>query len=629
MSGKFYSGDSYILLSTSMNRNGKLSWNIHFWLGSETTQDEAGTAAYKAVELDENFGGAAVQFREVEGNESAQFLSYFKSTGGVTYEVGGVQSGFKHVEKDVYSTRLLHCKGKRTVRVREVPVAPASLNKGDVFILDLGLTLFVFNGPNANRYEKSKGIEVASKIDSDERNGRASIIILDDDIHNATFWGHFGGFHDPNSLPDGPEDTIETTAATPSRQLFKISDASGKMEFISVSPSSGKLSKDLLETNDVYLLVTSNNAKLFLWIGKKSNLQEKKEATNYALQYLKNHQLSNSTHIERVSEGFENSSFKSEFAIWDAPLSFGLKSLNTPKKVDETPLDVKEVLARKEKEDQPIDDGSGHLTIWVIKDFQMVEVPIDHYGEFYSGDCYILLYTYKKRPGGNDEYLLYFWLGNQSTADEKGAAAALTVQLDEKYGGKPVQVRVVQGKEPSHFRQLFQGRMIIYQGGNESGFSKKASHSSLPEIALFHVKGSTGLNTTALQVATTASSLNSQDSFLLVTRENVFVWSGIGSNELEITTAMNIATNVLAGKYHGHGGRSVVAVKEGNESPDFWSALGGKSAYADQSNSHESIPRDARLFSASTATGRFQVQSVSFLINSFYLSINIFQYLLD
>jgi len=52
--GSFYSGDSYIILNTYKKKGSDaLAWELHFWLGKHTTQDEAGTAAYKTVELDD------------------------------------------------------------------------------------------------------------------------------------------------------------------------------------------------------------------------------------------------------------------------------------------------------------------------------------------------------------------------------------------------------------------------------------------------------------------------------------------------------------------------------------------------------------------------------------------------
>ena len=49
---------------------------------SYATQDEAGSAAIRTVELDSGvLNGAGVQHREVQGHETKLFLSYFK--GGV------------------------------------------------------------------------------------------------------------------------------------------------------------------------------------------------------------------------------------------------------------------------------------------------------------------------------------------------------------------------------------------------------------------------------------------------------------------------------------------------------------------------------------------------------------------
>uniref|UniRef100_A0A3B3CWP0 Gelsolin-like domain-containing protein n=1 Tax=Oryzias melastigma TaxID=30732 RepID=A0A3B3CWP0_ORYME len=75
--GNFFEGDCYVLLFTQKVKNA-LSYDIHYWIGSESSQDEQGAAAVYSVQLDDYLGSSPIQHREVQNHESDTFKGYFK-----------------------------------------------------------------------------------------------------------------------------------------------------------------------------------------------------------------------------------------------------------------------------------------------------------------------------------------------------------------------------------------------------------------------------------------------------------------------------------------------------------------------------------------------------------------------
>jgi len=304
--GSFYSGDSYILLNTYKKKDSnELHHDIHFWLGQHTSQDEAGTAAYKTVELDDKLGGAAVQHREVQSYESPLFLSYFHDQ--ITLLEGGVDSGFKHVEPEKYVPRLLHFKGKKKVRVTQVDCVRASLNSCDVFVLDCGLKLYQFNGAKCTPFERSKASQMCARLES-ERNG-AKVHVCDEKQTTIPkhFWENLGG-EGPISAEDKEPPVEEVNVEH--KTLWKITDYSVKMSFTQVAKGK-EVKKTLLNSKDVFILDTS--AEIFAWIGKGAPVEEKKHALQYGQQYMTNHKRPPFLHLARVIEGGEGDHFWHHF----------------------------------------------------------------------------------------------------------------------------------------------------------------------------------------------------------------------------------------------------------------------------------------------------------------------------
>ena len=154
------------------------------------------------------------------------------------------------------------------------------------------------------------------------------------------------------------------------------------------------------------------------------------------------------------------------------------------------------------------------------------------YGMFFGGDSYVIKYSYEK--DGRAGYIIYFWQGAASSQDERAASAICAVQQDDELGGKAVQVRVVQGREPRHFIKMFGGKMVVFSGGKASGFKNVRDRDTYDEdgTRFFRVRGLGPEDARAVQVEEVASSLSSDDVFVLETPGNCWIWHG----EVRFTT---------------------------------------------------------------------------------------------
>ncbi|KAL6104316.1 vill [Pungitius sinensis] len=602
--GSFYTGDAYLLLFTTSAP----SYNIHMWLGDECSQDESGAVAIFSTQLDDFLGGGPVQYRELQNSESNTFLGYFKS--GIKYQKGGVASGFQHVvTNDMNVKRLLHIKGRRAIRATEVDLSWGSFNKGDCFIVDLGQDIYQWCGSECNRFERLKASGVGIDIRDNERNGRAKLHMVEEGEEPAAIIEALGP--KPTIAPSTPDDEKVDTSNRKKGALYMVSDNSGSMKVSAVAPSS-PFKQAMLSPEECFILDNGVDNNIFVWKGPKANASERKAAMSVGQQFIKDKGYSNKTQIQVLPAGGETTLFKQFFSDWrDKDQTTGPSKAYTIgriAKVDKVPFDASSLHSNKAMAAQHgmVDDGKGKVQIWRVEG---EKVPVDpsFYGQFYGGDCYIILYSY--RLSGREQHIIYTWQGLKCTQDELAASAFLTVKLDDSMGGSPVQVRVTQGQEPPHLMSLFQGKpMIIHSGGT----SRKGGQSSTASTRLFHIRQSSSHATRAVEVKVCASNLNTNDVFVLKSPSALYVWRGVGASDEEMQASKHVVAFL---------GGNAKSVSEGSEPGDFWTALGGKKDYQ-TSKSLQNTVKAPRLFGCSNKTGRLTVEEVPGDFNQSDLAID-------
>ncbi|CAC5410343.1 GSN [Mytilus coruscus] len=394
--GKFYNGDSYIILNTYKEEDGEeLCFDVHFWIGQYSTQDEYGTAAYKTVELDTFLNDAPIQHREVQGHESELFKSYFDN---ITILKGGADTGFRHVKPEEYTPRLFHfCGTRKHVEIREVPRNKDRLDSGDVYILDLGLQIYQWNGSGSNKDERMKvGLQIyqwnGSGSNNDERmkwNGLGSNKDERMKVGLQIYQWNGSGSNKDERMKVGLQIYQWNGSGSNKDERMKWNGSdSNKDERMKVGLQIYQMVS--VEWFRVQIYQDENNEKgglqIYQWNGSGSNKDERMKAMQYCIK------LKDERSGKASSEVLDEGSTDKDHEFY--------KALNE----DDVPDEAKKYKAvDSQKELFRLSDASGNMKFSLSKKGQVTKTDLD------SKDVFIL----------DSKTALHVWIGKDTSVNER------------------------------------------------------------------------------------------------------------------------------------------------------------------------------------------------------------------
>jgi gelsolin len=244
------------------------------------------------------------------------------------------------------------------------------------------------------------------------------------------------------------------------------------------------------------------------------------------------------------------------------------------------------------------------LEVWRIEQFKVVPWPKEKYGEFHSGDSYIILETYAEEDSDKLLHNIFFWLGEKTTTDEMGTAAYKTVELDDLFDQEPTQNREVQGHESIQFKQLFKAISYL-EGGVESGFNHVGEDAY--QAKLFRVR-KTEEGMRVAEVTCSKDSMNQGDCFILDSGKIVYVWEGDETSPFE-----KAAANTAAEKIERERNGKATATHDIDDR--FWELLGGDGTIKSASEATDRVPEptvgEGELYVLSDTTGNLTTELVA------------------
>ncbi|KAH0853661.1 hypothetical protein HID58_092983 [Brassica napus] len=536
--GRFHSGNAYLLLSTALRKIGSPQYDIHYWLGHDATEVDSVLASDKALELDAALGCCTVQYREVQGQETEKFLSYFKPC---IIPVEGKYSPQNGLAEETYPVTLLMCKGDHAVRVKEVPFLRSSLNHDDVFVLDTASKVFLFAGCNSSTQEKAKALEVVEYIKDNKHAGRCQVATIGD-ADAGEFWTFFGGYA---PIPKCSSSTNQEQTPTTCAKLLWI-DTRGNLHPTETS----SLNKDMLEKDKCYML--DCDSEVFVWMGRNTSLTERKTSISSSEEFLRKEGRSTSTSLVLLTEGLENARFRSFFDEWPQTAESSLYNEGREKVAAMFKRKGYDVEEFSDEEDEPLyTNCRDAVKVWRVDGGDVSLLSIHDQAKLFSGDCYIVHME-------------------EDRADAISNASAIVSSTK----GESVMCHIHQGNEPARFYSMFQS-LVVFKGGlskrYKTTFLVENANECESKASLFRVQGTSSRSMQAIQVdlvgSLAATSLNSSYCYILKNEASVFTWIGKLTSESD----HDVLDRML---YFLDPSRQPMTTREGSEPDTFWDLLG-------------------------------------------------------
>jgi len=208
-------------------------------------------------------------------------------------------------------------------------------------------------------------------------------------------------------------------------------------------------------------------------------------------------------------------------------------------------------------------------TVWRVEGFEKTPYPNSLYGQFFSGDSFVIMTSYK--TSNKDNYLVYFWQGRDSSINEKGASALLTIDVSSEFESAP-QLRITQQHETKHFLALFKNQLVIHNGK----YANYVNRLKQNPIRMFDVRLSSeyrDLRNAKLRAIETyevnKDQLNQNHVSVIISsdQKNAFIWKGKFSHPTEHSAATDLIKKIV------DRAPSIKTVNQGEETDEFYKLM--------------------------------------------------------